>query len=277
MLFFKKKTVADMHTHSEHSHDSVCPIEDMVLAQIEKGTGIFAVTNHCDVYSYNDYDIFTPLKKAWEEVQELNKKYKGKCLLLSGVEVSEGFWFLKEYQKALSLCKYDVVIGSVHCVLYKDLTCAYSKIDFSKMPDEEIYAYLDAYFNDVLTMLSFRDIDVLAHLDCPLRYIKAKFKKDIDMTRFDGKIEQILRFVINQKIAFEVNTSSYKLLSDTMPSKRILQKYYNMGGRMLTLGSDAHSVEGASVDFDKVLLILKEIGFKKLYYFKNRKKKFYKI
>ena len=82
------KIIADMHTHSESSHDSVCPIEDMCLAQMEKGTNVMAVTDHGDIYSYNDYDIYTPIKKASETVQMLNEKYKDKMLLLSGVEIS---------------------------------------------------------------------------------------------------------------------------------------------------------------------------------------------
>lgn len=50
--------IADMHTHSVNSHDSVCEIEDMCLMQIKRGTNIFAVTDHCDVFSYKDYDIY---------------------------------------------------------------------------------------------------------------------------------------------------------------------------------------------------------------------------
>ena len=83
-------------------------------------------------------------------------------------------------QLQVDLVDYDVVIGSVHLVKYKDLTCAYSGIDFSKLKEETIIEYLDAYFDDVLTMIETTDFDILAHLTCPLRYIKGKYNIDID-------------------------------------------------------------------------------------------------
>ena len=94
-------TLADMHTHSKYSHDSVCPIEDMCLSEMKKGTKIFAVTDHCDVFSFNDYDIFSPIQDAYEQVKVLNEKYGGKCMLLSGVEIGEGFWFPEQYEKIM--------------------------------------------------------------------------------------------------------------------------------------------------------------------------------
>ena len=72
------KITADMHTHSEYSHDSVCPIEDMCAAQVEKGTNVMAVTDHADIFDYCNYDIYTPIKKAYETVKKLNEKYKDK-------------------------------------------------------------------------------------------------------------------------------------------------------------------------------------------------------
>ena len=90
---------ADMHTHSEHSHDSTCRIEEMLRAQKEKGTPIFAVTDHVDTASWQDYDVFTPIQKAHDTVTELNHRC-GSPLLLSGVEISEGFWFPEVYESS---------------------------------------------------------------------------------------------------------------------------------------------------------------------------------
>ena len=56
----------DLHTHCEYSHDSICKMEEMCLAQIEKGTKIFAVTDHCDMDSHTTYDIFSQIKSSNE-------------------------------------------------------------------------------------------------------------------------------------------------------------------------------------------------------------------
>lgn len=265
-----KNIIADMHTHSVNSHDSVCEIEDMCLMQIKRGTNIFSVTDHCDVFSYKDYDIYTPIRNSADTVRALNKKYGGKCLILSGVEISEGFWYKSEYEKIHNLLPYDVILGSVHCVKYKDLEKPYSGIDFSRFTTEQIYSYLDCYFNDMLEMLSTTDFDVLTHMTCPLKYITGKYGIKVDLSAFDGKITEILKVVINKRIALEVNTSSYALLNDSMPCKDILKKYFNMGGYLITLGSDAHIAENASYCFDKAIETLKEIGFKNIFYYKNR-------
>ncbi len=264
-------TVADMHTHSEFSHDSVCKIEDMCLAQIKKGTKIFAVTDHCDVFLYNDFDIYTPIKNAYDTVMALNEKYKEKCLILSGVEISEGFWYPKQLEKLYGLAPFDVIIGSVHCVKYKGYDAPYSKIDFSVMSEKQLYEFLDCYFNDMKTMINTTDFDILAHLTCPIRYIKGKYARNIDLDRFSNKITDILKSIIEKDIALEVNTSALNTLNDFMPSKNIIKQYYNMGGRLITLGSDAHITENASNHFCEAITTIKEIGFENICYFQNRK------
>lgn len=234
-------TYVDMHTHSENSHDSVCKIEEMCQAQIKRGTQIMAVTDHCDVYSYGDYDIYTPIKRAYETVAELNEKYKGQIQLLSGVEISEGDY-------------------------------SYSRMDFSGIPVQTIYEYLDTYFDDMMVMLDTTDIDVLTHLTCPLRYITGKYGIAIDLGRFSEKITKILQRIIDEEIALEVNTSSYGVLNDFMPCREIIKQYKEMGGYLITIGSDAHVVENAAVNFEKAAEFLKEIGIKEICYYKKRKR-----
>lgn len=266
-------TLADMHTHSKYSHDSVCPIEEMCLSETEKGTKIFAVTDHCDVFSFNDYDIFSPIQDAYEQVKALNEKYRGSCTLLSGVEISEGFWFPEQYEKIHDLVPFDVIIGSVHCVKCKDLEMPYSKINFSQLSKDKIYTFLDCYFHDMITMLEKTDFDILAHLTCPLRYISGKFGIAVDLKKFDSLITEILKTIIQKKIALEVNTSSFHLINDFLPSGEIIKKYYNMGGRLITLGSDAHTAENASANFADAIELLKETGFEYICYFKDREAK----
>lgn len=262
--------IADMHTHSEHSHDSACSIEDMCLSEMQKGTRIFAVTDHFDTFAFDDCDIFTPIKESYDQVKVLREQYKDTCLLLAGVEIGEGFWFLEQYKKILHMVPFDVIIGSVHCVRCKNLEIPYSKIDFSKLGIEKVYEYLDCYFRDIITMTEEMDFDILAHLTCPLRYIKGKFGISVDLKRYDTKITQILRKIIDRNIALEVNTSAFDMINDFMPGAAIIRQYYSMGGRLITLGSDAHTSEHASQNFDKAIKTLQEIGFKNICYFKDR-------
>ena len=265
----RRGVIADMHTHSENSHDSECKIEDMLSAQAEKQTGVFAVTDHCDIYSYLDYDIYTPLIRDYETVSELNEK-QNDVRLLSGMEISEGFWLPAQYEKAESLIPYDVVVGSVHCVQYEDYTQAYSCIDFSAMPREKIYEYLHAYFDAIQTLLDTTDIDIMAHLTCPLRYITGKYGIQIDMSVYADKIRAILKRIIKMGVALEVNTSSYDVLGDFFPSVDIISEYKSLGGYLVTLGSDAHVSERASQYFNVAIETLKSLGFRHIYYCDRR-------
>ncbi len=260
---------ADMHTHSSGSHDSVCEIEDMLCAQSENGTALFAVTDHCDIYSYKDYDIYTPLVKDKQVANRLNKAQSG-VTVLTGMEISEGFWLPKQMEKAYSLQEYDVVVGSVHCVRYNGYTQAYSQIDFSAMPKAEIYAYLHAYFDDMAALMDSTDMDILAHLTCPLRYITGKYGVEIDMSVYADKIDALLEAAIKKGIALEVNTSSFDVLGDFFPATDIIKRYFAMGGYLVSLGSDAHIAPRAAQHFDEALKALSAIGFKHIYYCKRR-------
>lgn len=260
--------IADLHTHSESSHDSVCKIEDMCLAQIEKGVDIMATTDHCDIFSFDDYDIYTPIKTAYETVQELREKYEGSIRMLSGVEIGEGAWFPEETKKLLELVPYDVVIGSSHCVKHGALTKAYSGLNFTEGID--VAAYFDDYLDELLTMLDVVDFDILAHLTCPLRYITGRQKIAVDLAPYEEKITEILRRIIRSGIALEVNTSSYGLMGEFMPGREILQKYYDMGGYLITLGSDAHVTKDAAQYLEEAKALLREIGFKHIFYYESR-------
>lgn len=180
----------------------------------------------------------------------------------------------------MSKYTFDVIIGSVHAARYDGLEMPYSQIDFGKLSDEVIREYLTVYFDDVLEMVSTEDVDIAAHITCPLRYIIGKYERNVDCRDFRDKIEQILDCIIRRKIALEVNTSGLVTGSKycrTMPEEWIIEEYKKRGGKLVTVGSDAHVTENASLSFDKAYEILKKYGFESCYYYENRQAKEYAI
>ena len=261
----------DLHTHSEHSHDSVCPIEDMCKAQIAKGTKYWAVTDHCDGWFFTEWNVFEPIRRSYDTVQALKPKYADQIELLSGVEISEGFWYPDFGSVAEKLCDYDFIIGSAHAVRFNGERTPYSMVDFSQLDSATVHAYLDTYFDEVQVMFDQSDFDVLAHLTCPLRYITGKYGHAVDMTRYADKMTAILRRTIDEGKALEVNTSCYGSMGVWMPTADIIRQYYELGGRLITVGSDAHVTEHAASYIPQALAMLKEIGFEHVYYYKGRK------
>ena len=115
------------------------------------------------------------------------------------------------------------------------------------------------YENIYESMLLYKDYSVLGHLDA--------IKRDDPYGEYnDEKMMDILTKILNQAIkdgkGIEVNTSNFRYgLSDLTPSKKILKLYYDLGGRILTFGSDSHREEHVGYKIEDVKKMVKEIGF----------------
>lgn len=259
----------DMHTHSKHSHDSECEVSDMAAKAAERHLSGFAVTDHCDIEYYQTVDLNSLVEESIADA----KKNSGNIMVLHGVEIGEMFWHSEVTEKILRNHDFDAVIGSVHAVRFEEYTMPYSQIDFAKMGKIKAEAYLNQYFDDMIYMTENCDFDILAHMTCPLRYINGKYDMDIDCGRYMHKIKQILKCIIERKIALEINTSCVYNGSGYckfMPEIQIIEMYKDMGGYLITTGSDAHISDNSANEFDVLYGTLKKIGFKNTYYYKNR-------
>lgn len=262
--------IVDMHTHSQYSHDSTELIRNTYETQKSKGIAMFAVTDHCDVFEYANGDTFDYIAESFDDVVSVNKDSDGSVTVLSGVEIGEGFWYPDAARGVEKMKPYDVILGSVHVIKIPNEVKAYSCTDFTHFTDEDVFDYLTMYFRDMLQMLETREFDVLTHLTCPIRYLCGKYGLEVDITSHLETIKKILQIIIDKGIALEVNTSSYGMINNFMPDESILKMYYDMGGYLITLGSDAHIASNAAMYFDEAIKCLKNIGFRNIFYYKNR-------
>lgn len=259
--------VFDMHVHSRHSHDSKAPVAACAESCVEKGISGFAVTDHFDVQYHQERDILGYIDGSVKETEAAANDYAGQVKILKGVEIGEGIWCEAYVQELLRRHDFDAVLSSVHAVRYKDLQRPYSGIDFGAMSDEDLDGYLTLYFDEVFTMLERIPFDIVSHLTCPLRYINGKYKRAVDITKYEKQIEKILKAMIDQSLALEVNTSCDAFL---MPDEWIIKKYKEMGGYLVTIGSDAHVPQNVGKSFGKAVDVLRKLGFENYYYYENR-------
>ena len=261
----------DSHIHTKYSHDSTCEPMAHCAAAAERGLVGLCITDHCDLeYAYK-MDVVTPIVESVNEATACNKAHSGKLAVYTGVEYSEAIWDMETYGKMISAAAYDVVLGSIHAVKYKDYTVPYSHIDFSAMTTEDVRGYLHAYFREMKEMMCRCDMDVLTHLTCPLRYIVGKYGVAVDMSEYDGEIEEILRLAIEKHLALEINTSGIgSFYGEYMPYESILRTYRAMGGYLITLASDAHTADRVGNGFAEAARMLKDTGFTNAYYYKQR-------
>lgn len=262
----------DCHNHTRNSPDSKCEIHDLCKQAIKNGLSGIAITDHCDVQFRNIRDILTPIKKSLEAAEQMKLLYKDSLVVFRGVEIGEAIWEPSYSEKILKLGEYDIVLGSVHSVRYNGYTDSCADINFTEMNGELRDDFLHKYFEDLLDLVKSFDFDVLTHLTYPFRYIIGKYGIKADISRYYPQIENILKEMINRRIALEVNTSC--LLSgydELMPNTEILKKYRTLGGELITIGSDSHMPQKVGKDFGRARDMLLDIGFKYAYYYVNRK------
>ncbi len=259
----------DTHTHSTYSHDGKSSLAEMRAAMSARGVD-FAVTDHFDTELAWDGDRFSPILRAAEEAERLNRTPGAH--IYHGVEIGEAIWNDTAADRILSLCRHDVVIGSIHSVRYPGWMQPFSLIDFRNFPAEKLDGYLSQYFTDLAETAETADYDILAHLTVPYRYLIGKFGLAVSPERFLPEISAILDTVIRRGKALEVNTSCLGSAYDVlMPDERILRLYREKGGRRLTIGSDAHLAENAAHAFESAKNVLLSIGFSELTYYENRR------
>lgn len=261
----------DMHTHSKNSHDSECDVNDMRTAAYKNNLSGFAVTDHCDIEYCETIDLKSLIRSSVADAVAADNETD--MTVLHGIEFGEAFWHNDVSSDILNRFNFDVVIGSVHAVKFPDYFMPYSQIDFSKMGTEKVLEYMDKYFDDMIFMIENCDFDILAHMTCPLRYINGKYHMNVDCKKYKDKIKRILQYIIDRKTALEINTSCAYDGSgycELLPEDWIIELYRDMGGYLLTTGSDAHIAGNSANSFDMLYEKLKKAGFKNTYYYKNR-------
>ena len=268
----------DTHMHSHCSHDGSRTVVDMAQAAVQNGLSGICITDHCDIEFCESVDLEKNASESFAETKEAARAYRDHLTVLCGIEIGEALFFPEAAEKMQKLLSYDVILGSVHAVRFPDLTLPYSKIDFSAMRSESIELYLDRYFYDVSEMIDRFDFDVLSHLTCPLRYIVGKYGIETDMAPYHERIDSILKKIIKRSIALEINTSSLgSQYDELLPSQDIIRRYFDFGGRLITLASDAHVTQRVGHGFNKAVGVLRSIGFDTAYYYQNRTARPYRI
>ena len=117
----------------------------------------------------------------------------------------------------------------------------------------------------------FDNFNVLGHLDYVKRYSPLKWEENEHLYGLDV-IDEIFQVLIEKGKGIEVNTSGYRHISDApMPNIELVKRFIDMGGEIITIGSDAHSVDGLAYSFDRALGELRSAGITELTTFNNRK------
>ncbi|MEF9992455.1 MAG: histidinol-phosphatase HisJ family protein [Romboutsia sp.] len=260
----------DYHVHSNFSTDSKATMDDMVQQAINIGLKEICFTDHADYDVY--LEPFEPsYNKYFENIKFLQDKYKNKISIKKGMEFGLQKQIIDLCSNDINNNPFDFIICSVHAIDTLDLYLGHF---FEGKTQKQAY---EAYFNEIYTIVkNFKDYSILGHFDLIKRY--GNYDKLLDDRLFSDIIESILKQVIYDGKGIEINTSCYRYnLPDLTPSRYILQMYKNLGGEIITTGSDAHRPNQLAYKFDYIYTVLKEIGFNYISTFDNMNPQFIKI
>ena len=269
---------ADLHVHSLYSHDCDTSLEELIASAVEKQIDMICITDHCDLYPHHEtQEILERRKQAFMGIAQVSQQ-ETRMEILNGVELGGSFIRPELARHIIADQPYDMIVGSTHGIMFRGVRTSTSKFDFGGVDKQTLLAYLDAYMDSLICLTHEHDLDVLAHMTYIFRYINGKYGLNMDWRIQEEKFFQVFRAMIERKIAMEINTSCIGSSYDQwLPNKEVVDMYIQMGGRLFTLGSDAHKPNNLGRGFSDVKAYLLQNGIDSLVYYKQRKPQFYKI
>ena len=266
----------DTHMHSSFSTDSDTPAQTMVTQALDLNLRGICFTDHMDLdyppfYFPEDPSAFAAdPDEVLQEIRRLREQFGAsdpEFHIGFGLEFGMQPHLGARFSDIANRLPLDFVIASQHLV--GGLDPYYPEVWEGHTTDNLIRAYYEEMLSNLKTMDQW---DTLAHLDYIIRYIPHRGSLLFDSYEaFPDLIDEILLYVISCGKCLEVNTAGYKYgLGQPNPAPSILRRYYELGGRRITIGADAHAPEHIAIGFDEVRKLLLSIGYERYTVFRSR-------
>ncbi len=267
MVNYKNKI--DLHMHTTSSFDGNYSAALMCKSAVANGLSTIAFTDHFDVDFYKQHRLELRQKTSYEDICYAQEAFVDKIQVLRGIEMGQPTYDIPLTEKSLARYEYDFVIGSIHNLRQMPDFC---ELDYENLTQDEVYTLLEKYFNEELILAKWNGFDTLAHLTYPMRYIVQSGRFNTDLSRFDDITDEIFKVLIANGKALEINTSGLRQpIGKTMPTENYVRRFKELGGELLTLGSDAHFTEHVGAGIDQGYEIAESCRFEYVTFFKNRK------
>lgn len=258
--------LADYHVHTEFSNDSIYPMEEVVKDAISLGIKDICFTDHVDYGPYRDWDDPRGIKyrpgdegepeqvaltnvdygKYFPMIEKLREKYKDKIAVKVGMEFGVQTHTIPQYEKLFNSYPFDFIILSIHQAGDQEFWT--NEFQNGRTQQE----YNEGYYKELLSVVqNYHNYSVLGHMDLIVRYDSYGV---YPFEKLKPLLTEILKTVIADGKGIEVNTSNHRYgLSDMTPSRDILKLYKELGGTIITIGSDSHKKDhlGAYIDWAK--------------------------
>jgi histidinol-phosphatase (PHP family) len=259
-----KANEVDYHVHSGESPDASGSIEELCERAVEIGLKEIVFTEHFDATPRDIAYMLYDYEKCRGLIDRMQEKFGDRLSVKLGIEIGYRPGQEAEIIEFLYGKEFEVVIGAIHWV-GRELLCD----DFVVGKTEE--ESHTRYFATLLPPVESGLFDVLAHLDIIKRHGTPLYGP-FNVEKWMPFMEPVLRKLIQKGMALEINTSGVRQAPrEPYPGLPVIKRYRELGGRLLTIGSDARGVETLAVGVDTAATLLEEAGFTEFTRFEGRK------
>lgn len=241
--------------HSVNSSDGKSTISEMCAGAIAAGLLEIAVTDHFEPsLGKENYPFYKPgnyfldmLKARLVFGREIKIKY--------AVELGQPHIYPEYSQKLIESYPYDYVLASAHRMRnnkdFGDIVYNESNVAF----------YYVKYLNELKSLAQWNRFDCLGHLDLVKRYA-SNYGIKTNITDYRERLEEILKIIIPNGKGIEVNTSGLRQSAgECLPGLELISLYRQLGGEIITVGSDAHNAEDVGKGIKEAIEIIQLAGF----------------
>ena len=258
----------DFHLHSDFSGD--CDTPAVQMAEQARRTGLegLCFTEHYDPdFPVQENDFSLDFEGYFHSAAELRRRYEGSLWIGTGMEFGIQPHLGQTLSSLAAQYPFDFIIVSQHILNRQD---PYYPEYFSGRTEHACYTeFLQAQYT-TLKCFDPASFDTLGHLDYIVRYGPNK-NLCYSYEKYADCIDPVLRFLIENGKCLELNTGGFKYgLGEPNPCTGVLRRYRELGGELITIGSDAHLPQHLCYDFDKAATLLQELGFRYYTVFQNR-------
>ena len=260
----------DYHCHSLISADGSISINKVCAEIIKRGGNGVTFTEHLEVGDgvYEGWELdYNQYKK---EITAARAAYP-ELVIGMGAEVGLQVESKEKIIAAVMEHEWDFVIGSVHVIGGK-LTYD-GEFSAGKSREEAYRGYFHALCE---AAAAFPVFDVMGHIDL-IRRDYTFSTKTLEYRDFADEFDTLFRILIDSGRGIEVNTAGRRYFHEAHPPLSCLKRYKELGGEIITCGSDSHSLPSVFHGIREGYELIREAGFKYITVFEKRKPKQIKI
>lgn len=266
--------LVDYHVHTSFSQDSDAAMEDQCRAAINSHVREIAFTEHEDYNPDDPTSFFFKHDEYWRELERCRQLFGKQLTIRAGIEISEPHAFADNASAILKKYNWDFVLGSLHWVSGKYNT--YLESYFTEFGDWRMS--FRRYFAELIDLAENGNFDVLSHIDYPARYGRNIYGSEYNIAEYEDLIRPALAAIIRRGKGIEINTSLLRRGgSDPNPPQIVVNWYREMGGNILTIGTDSHAPNATGVHMPLAIEMARTAGFSHLATFERRNAILHKI